>query len=197
MGKLLGSLLGGVWGYVAAAGLAAIVAGGAAVWTTHAVDKGVYLPQVAAKQKQFDDFVLASVEAEKAAVSAALAAQKKQADLAQQQAVVAAQARQKEEDARHKIYTEVDHYVSDSSTCITFGLVRVLNAAAAGVHDPSSLGIAPGQPDDACAGVAWRPFARDIADDYATARENADQLNRLEASVLELHAAAKSQVTSP
>jgi hypothetical protein len=83
------------------------------------------------------------------------------------------------------VYKEIDHYVADTSTCITFGLVRVLNHAASG--DSAALALAPGKLDDACAGVTWRAFAGDITDDYATARLNATQLNDLIQSVKDIH----------
>ncbi len=83
------------------------------------------------------------------------------------------------------ITKEVVTHVSDSSHCITYGFVRLLHDAATG--DSSAEQPPPtGQSDDSCAPVTWRQAASDIADDYGTARANAEQLNALEASVIQI-----------
>ncbi len=80
------------------------------------------------------------------------------------------------------ITKEVDRYVPSTVACIPVGLVRVLNGAASGV-EPSRVIVAAGQPDDACAPISWRSLANDLADDYGSARANAEQLNALEDDV--------------
>lgn len=189
MGTLIKNLLGGVWGYVAVAGVAAIVA----VSVTRLVDRGIYVPQIDAKQKVFDDYKLAQKDVIANARADAAARQHKQDLIAQAAAVDEAKAQQAAEDANHKLKETIYVHVADTAHCITYGLVRVLNAAAAGASDPGDLGIAPGKSDDACAPVSWRAFAADLIDDYGSGIKNAEQLNRLEDTVRSLHAAAQNR----
>lgn len=63
---------------------------------------------------------------------------------------------------------------------IPMGFVRVLDAASLGA-DPDTLSLAPGQSDDSCAPVTAARLAASVAANYAIARENAEQLNALQA----------------
>lgn len=80
---------------------------------------------------------------------------------------------------------EVTHYVKDTSTCITWGLVRVLDAAATGVG-PADLPLPAGQSDDACAPIGAAALAGSVVRNYGAARQNAEQLNRLIGTVTQL-----------
>jgi len=66
--------------------------------------------------------------------------------------------------------------------CVTYGLVRLHDAAALGV-DPDTLPLPSGATDDACSPVADTALAAAFADNYAAARANAAQLNDLIANV--------------
>ncbi len=66
--------------------------------------------------------------------------------------------------------------------CVTYGLVRLHDAAALGV-DPDTLPLPSGVSDDACSPVADTDLAAAFADNYAAARANAAQLNDLIANV--------------
>lgn len=62
--------------------------------------------------------------------------------------------------------------------CVTYGIVRVLDATVHGVA-ADSLALPTGKSDDACTGVDAAALARSIVDNYGTAKLNAEQLNAL------------------
>lgn len=68
----------------------------------------------------------------------------------------------------------------DAPGCITVGMLRVHDAAVAGV-DPARI-TAPG-PDTACSAVKPADFMAGVAGNYAVAASNAEQLDALEADV--------------
>lgn len=75
------------------------------------------------------------------------------------------------------ITKEIPAHVSDTANCITYGLVRVLNAAAR--NEAIAVPDSASESDDTCAPVSWRDFAADITDDYKTGYQNSKQLNDL------------------
>lgn len=160
--------LGGIWGYVAAGALSAIVAGAGVGWTVHRLD-----------QATIAQIQLADSQAALAATQKAAALQKAQDDISLKAAVADAQSQAKIVTQTVTVTKEIPAHVSDASHCITYGLVRVLNAAATGA-DPDAVPASPGQSDDACAPVSWRDFAGDIVADYEAGRQNAQQLDDLE-----------------
>lgn len=76
--------------------------------------------------------------------------------------------------------------------CITYGFVRVLDAAALGV-DPASLDLAPGQSDDTCTALKDTDLASAIVENYGIANGNAEQLDALIASVKNNAATAEAK----
>jgi hypothetical protein len=126
---------------------------------------------------------------------------------AQAQAVAAAQAEQKRLDAISttaaqkeaanqaalaarvkRQLAEVEQHVKSlgPSGCVTFGLVRVLDAAVHGVI-ADSLALPAGKSDDACTGIDAATLARSVVDNYGTAKLNAEQLNALIEVTRRLH----------
>ena len=82
---------------------------------------------------------------------------------------------------------EVPTYVTpaqDARGCVTYGLVRLLDAAALG-RSPSDLDLPAGTTDDACSPLAPSALARGLLDNYAVAQQNAEQLDALIANVKE------------
>lgn len=77
------------------------------------------------------------------------------------------------------IQKEIPIYVQDDATCITWGLVRVHNAAAAGA-DPNTLDIAAGQSNETCAGIGWHQLTETIVGNYGKYHEVSDQLTHLQ-----------------
>jgi hypothetical protein len=77
---------------------------------------------------------------------------------------------------------KVPTYVPVSSPCIPWGLVRLHDAAAAGV-DPSTLQPPASAADDACSDVAPDAFMATVVANYGLAAQNAEQLNALEADL--------------
>lgn len=169
MGKLLSSLLGSVYGYAAAAVLAGCLSG----YVIHRFDKSA-----------LDEQKLAASEAAFKVAEAVQKSEQTASKIAVSRAVAEAKAQQDVLLKTITIQEKVPVYVQDNAHCITYGLVRVLNAAARGT-DPSAVSDAAGQPDDACAPVSWRDFARDLTDDYGAGRANAEQLNQLEGVIRE------------
>ncbi len=78
---------------------------------------------------------------------------------------------------------KVPTYVSTSPApargCITWGMLRLHDAAVLGV-DPASLQPPAGEPDDACSAVDPAAFMAGVASNYGAAEANAEQLNALE-----------------
>jgi hypothetical protein len=73
---------------------------------------------------------------------------------------------------------------TDSSCVVSWGAMRLLDAAASGA-DPDfvAAAVAPGLPDDTPSGIALSEAVTLLATDLAIARDNADQLRRLEGAV--------------
>lgn len=136
--------------------------------------------------------VAADAEANTLAAQTGAAVQKAQDTVAEAGAIADAGAQDHILFVSQTITREIDHYVTDTAHCITFGLVRVLNGAAFN-QDPATLAIAPGEPDDACAPISWRAFAGELTDDYRAGNQNAKQLNDLIQNVTDLHTAAVAQ----
>jgi hypothetical protein len=161
--------LGGIQTYLIVGAVAAILAGFSAGYVVHRMDETTITSMKLAAS-------LAEVDAVNMIAKHVRDSDKIVLDAAVKEA--AAQTRIVTQTAT--LTKEIPSHVKDSSTCITFGLVRVLNAAATGA---SPRDTAPGQPDDACAGVSWRSLAGDLTDDYASGNANAEQLNALEDTV--------------
>lgn len=70
------------------------------------------------------------------------------------------------------------HDKSPPTGCVTYGLVRVLDAAVLGA-DPDALQLPAGLSDESCAPVTNTDLARAVSDNYAVARSNAEQLDAL------------------
>ena len=165
--------------------IAAVLLGGVA-YVKHEWDAGqAARHQVAARAAQ-DRAVAAS---EKIVVSSAAAQEKTaQAALAAQTVVIV---------KRIPVYvsTKAPPAGHPAVGCITYGLLRLHDAAVLGVS-PDDLPAA-GQLDDACSPVAPSDFASTIARNYAAARANAEQLDALEADIREqAHAAGGPPVVA-
>lgn len=84
-------------------------------------------------------------------------------------------------DQARRALLEVKRHVKNVPVgCVTYGFIRVLDAAVFGVS-ADSLPLPTGKSDGSCAPVAPVDLARSIADNYATARANAEQLGALAA----------------
>lgn len=135
---------------------------------------------------RWDEATIAAMTLAQAKADAAAAATRTAIVEAQDKASLAAavgeaMAQQKLADQRNLIPREVRiHVPGNRVVCIPYGLVRVLDAATAGV-DPSGLPLPAGQSNVACAPVTAAALAAGVAANYATARQNAEQLNALEA----------------
>lgn len=176
------SALGGVWGYVAALAIGAVVAGGGVWYVTHTIDDDKYVKLQLADQKvQTDAVTLAkNIQAaqDKTVLNAAVAEAKAQDALDL-----------KFVDISRKVPVYVNQ-IQEAKSCITIGLYRVL-AGASGAADPDSLQLAPGQSNDDCADVTeasvayW--FTGSGTDDDkgfgVAAFKNAEQLNGLEDTI--------------
>lgn len=90
---------------------------------------------------------------------------------------------------------EIPHYVPPPVAgapvpCVSWGLVRLHDAAALGV-DPGSLQLPAGATDGTCSPFTDAQFVAEVAVNYGTARANAEQLDALEADV-----ASRAQVVA-
>lgn len=111
--------------------------------------------------------------------------QQKLSDAASQQAAVDhAKADQAIADKGKEIVRNVPVYVTklqDAHNCVTWGLVRVHDAAALGYSDPSTLALPPGVTNDTCSPFMSSQLASRIAVNYTSALRNAKQLDDLNA----------------
>lgn len=136
-------------------------------------------------------------QAETKAVEQAKAVQAAEDKVSLDAAVAEAAAQQKIVTVTQTITKEVVRHVKDHSDCITYGLVRVLDAGVYGA-DPDSLPLPAGKSDDACAPVTASSLATAILNNYGLARANAEQLNALEAWVkATIHASSGSTTSGP
>lgn len=132
-------------------------------------------------QKKWDAHVAADKAAVDAVVAQAVAKEKEQARRDTAAAVAQAQAQEKINRRTAAIVKRIPVYVTpkqDTSGCVTYGLVRVLDAAALGA-DPADLELPAGKSDDACAPVSWADLAASVVDNYGTGHQNAAQLDAL------------------
>lgn len=170
----------GPWGYVAVA-LAASVA------TWYVTDR--------VKQASYDELVIAQKQAVIDAKTIAALTQKNQDIIIQQDAVKEAKNQQALEDKNNATIKHIPIYVQDSAHCITFGLIRVLDAAATN-RDPAELD-ATGKPSASCSPITNTALAQSIATNYGIANQNAEQLDALEASVISLHETTVQPASKP
>jgi len=168
-----------------ASGVAALALVGGTVYVTHHWDSASYEKLVAAQATAQAKAVTAQATKQKALDTTGTAA-----------AASDAQAQVKIVDHYITVTKEVPTYVDKKQDlaavapgaapgCISYGLVRLLDAAVLGV-DPSTLALPAGQSDDACSPVEPSALAEGIAGNYSVAEQNAQQLN-------DLIAAAKAQ----
>lgn len=88
----------------------------------------------------------------------------------------------------HIIYQERTRYVpqpgpSVAVPCVSNGMLRLHDAAILGA-DPGDLEPPAGQSDDACSTLSASDFMGLVANNYAAARANAEQLDALEADIV-------------
>lgn len=121
---------------------------------------------------------LADAQSITAATQKVAALQVKTADLAQA-AVVADNTVQTKIVTRTITLTQkVPTYVSNSVPCISYGLVRVLDAAVLQT-DPGALALPAGVTDDTCTTLTADDLAKSVVTNYGIAEQNAQQLNDL------------------
>lgn len=171
--SVLSALVPNLGAYAAIAGIATATVG--AGYVVHKFDEARYADLVAADAKaQSLAVALAAAQQKNLDAITIKDASKEQAAQSQIAATTAA------------IKSEIHTYVTrlqDSKTaapgCVTYGLVRLHDAAALGV-DPSTLQLPAGKSDDACAPVAPSALAAGIVANYGAARANAEQLAGLQ-----------------
>lgn len=163
-------------------GVAAVALVGGSSFATYKVTHGL-------DSAAYAKLELADKTAQVAAVSAA-AAQQKQLDVAATTAAVAdAQAQAALVTRAAALTQEIPAHVTPAQDqaaaapgarpgCVSYGLVRLLDAATLGVP-AASLALPAGESDDACAPVEPSALASSVAANYGVAEQNAQQLNDL------------------
>lgn len=139
------------------------------------------------KQHEIDGLAVAAAHQEAVVKELARRQVKSQVELSDRTGAAEAVAQVQIETRTRTIIKEVPVYVTasqDASSCVSYGLVLVLDAAAQGL-DPSQLDLAPGQSADACAPVKASDLARSVAENYGVARQNAQQLDALAKDIRE------------
>lgn len=183
MGTLFKAATGGWYGYAFAAVISGAIAASSAVYLTHKLDTVSY-------QK----LQLADANAQKKAQAAFESILKAQIVIQEQEADVSAAAAYREGQAQIQIVKvtttltkEVPIYVTqkqDAVACVSYGLVRVLDAAVLTANgtptDPAGLSLPTGVTDDTCTSLKASDLASAIIGNYGIAGANAEQLNALE-----------------
>lgn len=144
---------------------------------------------------KLSDLKLGYAQAQTAAVQRAAGLQRAEDQKAEAAAVAEAKAQQKIVVHTLTVKQEIVRHVPVIHACVPYGFVRVLNDAALGRHD-AAVAPSASQSDDTCAPVSWDQVASDLTDDYGAGRQNAEQLNALEAAVQAIHAASAAPPTN-
>lgn len=160
-----------------AAGVFALAIAAGSAWVTHKVDNSRY-----------EALELSYAKAEQKAAEIARLQQKAEDTLALNAAVTEAQAQAKIVTQTQVVTKEVVRHVKDKSTCVTYGLVRVLDAAILG-QSADSLNLPAGKSDGSCAPFGSAALAERLVANIGIARANAEQLNALSAWVQQALAA--------
>ncbi len=129
----------------------------------HAAEQQRAVAEAVATQKRFDDIALEAAHQE----------------ATQQRAVADSTAAQ---------LLQVKRHVQNNPRCVTFGFVRVLDAATHGVL-AETLSLPAGKSDAACTKLTANDLANAIVTNYGAARANAEQLNALIAVLRAMHQA--------
>jgi len=172
----LTSALGGIYGYLAAAGIAAILAG-----------YGSYQVTAWAKDETISSLKLADAKAETDAVQAAKDQMARQDKVTLDSAVAEAEAQARIVTRTVTITRKVPVYVSaqsDSRCVLPNGFVQLLDAAGLQA-DPDALPGATGEPHDAAAGLSLSEATALLAADLGAAAANAEQLTALQGWIKE------------
>ena len=150
-----------------------VVAGGAG-WAVHRIDLSAKLKlELSYAQAQAKAVAAAQAEQHRLDSIATEAAQREAAN--QSSLASAAQARLEEVQSH---VAPLSHARAMQPGCVTFGFIRVLDAAIHGVT-AASLRLPAGGADDACAPVDAATVARSIVRNFAAAAANAEQLDAL------------------
>ena len=178
--SLITSLLGGVWGYVAAAVLAGGLSAFGAWDITHQMDKATLEALELSDQKAATSaqIALAGRDKSEAAISQALAVKDQQA----QDAINVKTVTITKEIPGHVTTVQV------TRACLSVGLMRVLRAASTQT-DPDALSLAPGQSDDDCSDASPVTVAGWFTGYAGAAEANTQQLSDLQAWIAQDHAA--------
>jgi hypothetical protein len=172
--------LGGIWGYVAAFGVGAVLVGGGAAYATHHWDAN-----------KLQAVELADANSVLKAEQVAAASQKAQDGVSLAAAVSEANAQNHVTTVIQTVTKEIPRYVTihqDATVCVPYGLVRLLDATV-DQTDPANFKLATGQSDDTCSPVKASALADNVIANYGAALGNAEQLTALQAWVIANHAA--------
>lgn len=170
---------------IATAVVVAVAVAGASYTTyklTHDVDQGKY-----------ETLVANDAKAQTTAIAAAAAKQKALDDAGLKAAVSEAQAQEKIVTQYVTLTKEVPTYVTQAQDaaaaapgaapgCVSYGLVRLLDAAVLGV-EPATLALPAGKSDDACSPVEPSALAANVTGNYGLGAQNAKQLDDLVAAI--------------
>lgn len=166
--------LSNLYSFLIVGGLSAVIAGAGIGTVVHKIDSAAY-----------HKLELGIKTAEAEALKRVVIITQRQDKIALDAAVTEAAAQQKIIVQTQVITKEVVRHVKVDSPCITFGFIRVYDAAVFGVS-PDTLPLPAGQLDGTCAPLSPPAVASAIAENTGRARANAEQLDALEDFTLAL-----------
>lgn len=167
------------WGEIkiilAALGVAIIAAASAIV--THKIDSAELLKV----ETQYQAAQIAAVEAARVeqAVLDKAASDADAAEMATQKQLLA--------QMQTRLGQVAKHVPAGAGNCITWGLIRVIDASALGV-DPDSLSLPAGKTDASCASRKASDLAGNIVSNYGVDQSNAERLTALQAYLKQIAA---------
>lgn len=178
--SLLGSALGGIQTYLIVGAVSIAVGLASGAYAGYRWELG-----------DLDALKLADAQAVLKATQEASASRGRQDAVDLSAAVAEAQAQTKVIIQTQTLIRKVPIYVTlaqDSRGCVTVGFLRILRGAGTEA-DPSTLQLAPGQSDDDCSTLTLSALAGTISALYGVSLANSEQLNALNAWVVDNHKA--------
>lgn len=180
------SAFAGIWGYVGVGVVSAVLVSSSVGYVVHRVDTAAYTELQLRDAKA----VTAIAEQTTEAVTAEKNIEIAEAKASVQQAINEAAAQQKIVVHTKVVHDEIPVFITpavNARTCIPVGLVRLLYASTASdsKDGATALGLSASEPDDACSSINAADLAGWIITNNSIAEQNAEQLNALEAAIVD------------
>lgn len=184
--KGIGSAFSGIYSYVVIAALASVISAYTSGVVVHHFDLVSY------QELELKDARAATAVAEQTTEAVTTEKNIEIADVraSTQKAIEEASAQQKIVVHEKVVHDEIPVFITpavNARTCIPVGLVRLLYASTSGNSSDgeAALNLSASEPDDACSGINSADLADWVVANNSIAQQNAEQLNALEAAIVD------------